>query len=193
MMIHLRKHLLFSGVGFRQFLDLAVVAKNNHELDWGWISEQLEMLHLLDFAKLCLGFCEKWFKTELPIRGTDPDYEFYHEVTEKIFADGVFGFNNPENVNSVLLTEIHNTKKTLPIMIKRVIWLIYPDYKSLAASKDYQFLQGKPLLLPFAWVLRHYYFLTRKKIGKLSFKLRESVATREEIERKNNYLEKWKL
>ena len=193
MLIHLRKHLLYSGVGFRQFIDLALVTKNNQDLDWVWISEQLEKLQLFEFAKLCIGFCRKWFNLDLPFQSIEPDTGFYQEVTEKIFANGVFGFDNPENISNVLMTEIHDTKKPLLVMIRRLIWLVYPDYKSMSYSKDYSFVRGRPYLLPFAWVLRHYHILIGKKKKKVGYKLKSSIASFEEIKRRDKYFEEWRL
>ena len=37
LIMHLRKHFIGSGVGFRQFMDIAVLIKSNRELDWNWI------------------------------------------------------------------------------------------------------------------------------------------------------------
>lgn len=93
---HLRKHLLNSGVGFRQFMDLAVEVKNNNRLDWGFIEKTLADLSNLEFSKRCFWLIEKWFGITTPLE-TDEYDDFFEFATERVFRNGVFGFDNEEN------------------------------------------------------------------------------------------------
>ena len=52
LILHLRKHLLNEGVGFRQFIDVALMAQNEGGLDWDWIALATESI----FANGVFGF-----------------------------------------------------------------------------------------------------------------------------------------
>ena len=92
LIMHLRKHFMNSGVGLRQFMDIAVVAKNREELDWGWIEDKLQELKLQKFAHACFSLIEDWFEIIVPVPFTKLDMGLTIEVTEKILNNGVFGF-----------------------------------------------------------------------------------------------------
>lgn len=75
LLLHLKKHLMNSGVGFRQFMDLMFTAKTV-DLDWKWLTEQLQKLKILNFTRVCLTLCEQWFGVPLPMT-TELDSDFY--------------------------------------------------------------------------------------------------------------------
>ena len=55
-----------TGVGFRQFLDLAVAARRC-ELDTDWLTKALAEQNLLVFAQTCSALLERWFGAPLPL------------------------------------------------------------------------------------------------------------------------------
>ena len=67
MIAHLRKHFLFSGVGIRQFMDIAVLIKDGPDLDWKWIEKKLGELEIRRFAHACYSLIEYWFGITPPI------------------------------------------------------------------------------------------------------------------------------
>lgn len=48
---HLRKHFMNSGVGFRQFVDIAVLIKNDEKIDWVWTEERLRSIGVIGQEK----------------------------------------------------------------------------------------------------------------------------------------------
>lgn len=92
---HLRKHYLFSGVGIRQFMDIAVLIHNGPKLNWKWIDRKADELGLGEFSHACYCLIQYWFGIEPPVpcaKPTDMD-----EQTEKIIKNGVFGFADADN------------------------------------------------------------------------------------------------
>lgn len=92
---HMRQHLLWEGVGFRQFLDLALIIKST-TLDWDYIYETCRSIGLYDLLIVCMTFISRWFNVKSSA-WDDMDEQFYYEATAKIFNDGVFGFSNDTN------------------------------------------------------------------------------------------------
>ena len=104
LLFHLGKHLMNAGVGFRMFLDLAVIARNK-QLDWEWIEEKLKKTKMLAFARRCFGMVCRWFGVTTPIAETIDD-SFFESETERIFDDGIFGRNDK---NTKITNEVrHN-------------------------------------------------------------------------------------
>ena len=157
---HLRKHLMNQGVGFRQFMDISTVARNDASLNWPWIEEKLDELRLRRFLEVCFALTERWFGIAAPIRTARPEETFIERAAEKIFADGVFGFDNKENDISVVSNEVRNFKG--PRWMARLSMIrkhAFPGYRHFQGSERYAFFQGKPWLLPAAWCYRAYLML----------------------------------
>lgn len=99
LLLHLRKHFINMGVGFRQFMDVAVLERE--ELNWPWIEKKLRELELWAFAEKVFALNEVWFGVAPPL-GIEPvDQSFIGEATELILRNGVFGFDNKENKHNV--------------------------------------------------------------------------------------------
>ena len=99
LLLHLRKHFMNMGVGLRQFMDLAVMERE--DLNWPWIEEKLRELELWDFAEIVFALNEAWFGVAPPLSIEPTDQSFIEEATELILRNGVFGFNNEENKNNM--------------------------------------------------------------------------------------------
>lgn len=186
LLLHLKKHLLNSGAGLRQFMDLAVVVQKCN-LDWSWLEETLEKLELLDFTKVCFTLCEKWFVVQMPLRAELTE-AFYESATEKIFANGVFGFEDESNKENHNLNQIRKAGK-----IKTIIGRIFPPYKSVYYVPHYAFVQGKPWLLPVVWVYRLFRSLIYGK-GADGVKLISSAVTVDgKLAEREAVLQQWGL
>ena len=141
LILHLRKHMINYGVGFRQFYDIAVVANGNgSEMDWGWIGVKLQELGLFDYTKNCCAFCEKWFQVQMPLSSPSVEEKFYQETTEKIFADGVFGFEDHTNKENFAVNAIRFSDNSHGIsMLVAALRKIFPSYETLTANKSLHF------------------------------------------------------
>ena len=160
LLAHLRKHLMNQGVGFRQFMDIAIVARNDASLNWPWIEEKLEELRLRRFAEVCFALTERWFGLPAPIRTAELEDAFIQRATEKIFADGVFGFDNQDNALAHVSNEVR--KFSGPRWLARLSMLrghAFPGYHHFQGNEKYAFFDSKPWLLPAAWCYRFYLML----------------------------------
>lgn len=148
-LLHLRKHFINSGVGFRQFVDIAVMQLKCN-LNWNWIEAKLTELYILDFAKTCFALIERWFEIDFPI-SANLDDKFYAEATETIIANGVFGFDNDDNRANYVILQL---KRDRTYKIKNALSVAFPSYEILRRMSDYKFINGKPWLLPITWLYR---------------------------------------
>lgn len=46
---HARQHILWEGIGYRRFMDMAIVIGNIPSLDWVFITESAQKVELNDF------------------------------------------------------------------------------------------------------------------------------------------------
>lgn len=193
LIVHLRKHILCSGAGLRQFMDIAVLMKNNEKLNWSWIEQELSKLGLLKFAQTVVCLCEKWFGVPAKIISPVLEETFYEETTAKIFDDGVFGFDNEENNTNNVVNDIRKTKRAKSTMIKRALGYFFPPYKEMRKSEHYAFLRGRPYLLPLVWIYRFFYGIARHKQKKVIRHLKGSFITEKTLENRKVTLERWGL
>lgn len=186
---HLQGHFMISGVGFRQFMDVAVMGKNESALNWSWIQEKLDEIGMLDFAKNCIGFIYKWFGIKMPIEMMIPDDNFYEIGTEGILNNGVFGFNNEENQKNHTLND---ARKAGGIgMVKNALGYVFMPYSKMKTLEAYSYLKDRPYLFPVAWIHR----LGRgvKNFSNSKKNMARNFASKEEISKRDKYLKKWGL
>lgn len=193
LIVHLRKHILTSGAGFRQFMDIAVLTKYNQELNWPWIEQELIKLGLLKFTQTVVTLCEKWFGVPAKIACPEMAEDFYEAATAKIFDDGVFGFDNEENNTNNVVNDIRATNRTKSTMLKRALGYFFPTYAEMQKSEHYSFLRGCPYLLPFAWIYRLFYGFAHRKQEKVTRRLKGSFISEEALEKRKSTLEQWGL
>lgn len=190
---HLRKHLMKTGAGFRQFTDLAVLAEYDKELNWKKIEKELKKLGIYEFAELCYGFINRWFGVASPFGSNIPDDDFYEKATDNIFSGGVFGAEKNGNLKNTVVNEANNSKHPRLFIYMKVLSLYFPGYKQLIASGRYPFVKGRPYLLPLAWIIRAVRGLARGKNSQIHEMLMFSYASTEKMEERGEHLRKWGL
>ena len=186
LLLHLRKHLLFQGVGLRQFMDVAVMAQQ--KLDWDKVNGYLDELDLNPFAANCFALCSRWFEMSFPINTGISD-EFYKAATEKIFAGGVFGYADKDAKGNVFNFHLQKEGK-LKVFLKHV----FMPYSVMRNLQRFSFIDGRPYLLPAAWIYR--VFLAVKERGTKSAvenMLVPLAISDEKISERENYLNQWGL
>ncbi len=194
---HTAKHVINSGMGFRAFLDMALYCKyyENHlgqDVDWNWIETELHRLKLYEFAGVCFTLCEKWFDVKMPFAAELKD-GFYEKVTQKMFKDGVFGLTNEENVAARSTKEIKRAKDNYYLTaLKLTIYKLFPSYSDMQLIPWYSWVDGRPYLLPLAWVYRWGYCLKNKAEHSLKLVL-EPVQKKKMIEEREVFLSNWGL
>lgn len=189
LLLHLRKHMLWEGVGFRQFYDLAVLVKRaSDQLSWSWIAQELEQIHLLRFGQTCMMFCEKWFGVPSPMEHVEMTNQFFEEATQKIFANGVFGFENQENADNANLNTLRSQGKG-----KTILHRIFPPYRNVKEVPQYSFVAGRPWLLPAVWVYRLFRSLFVGKGADGVKLLTSAVDSDEKLNAREAVLNQWGL
>lgn len=186
LLLHLKKHFLYSGIGFRQFMDLAVVVRKC-DLDWDWLKKTLQKVELWDFTRTCFTLCEKWFEVSMPIKA-EITPEFYESATEKIFANGVFGYEDEENEANSNLNQIRAQGK-----LRTIIRRIFPAYKDVYYVPHYAFVQGRPWLLPVVWIYRLIRSLVCGKGADGAKLISTAVNADDALEERETALQKWGL
>ena len=192
LMTHTAKHVINHGMGFRAFLDMVFFCRGENALDWTSLREKLEELSLYDFTLRCFSLCEAWFAVKMPLPSETASAEFLTEATEKIFHDGIFGLENEDNAAAHSAKEIARDDMPYGLAAIRLIFRsLFPSYEDMQLIPWYAWLDGKPWLLPAAWIYRWFYVLFKKRnVGEA--KLREPFE-KQLIEERQILLKRWGL
>lgn len=194
LMAHNAKHTMNKGNGFRAYLDLVFFCRGEgRNLDWPRIARELEKLRLLEFTKTCFALCESWFGVKMPIPGRALEEDFLEEITEKTFRDGLFGLENRENRTGGSAKAIRRSRLPYGLAaVKVTLHKLFPPYRDMQLIPWYSFVDGRPWLLPVAWIYRFFYCL-RHKSGHSMALLEEPYTCREEIKERQAMLSRWGL
>ncbi len=152
--MHLRDHFIGCGVGFRQFMDIAVLTLNEN-YDWDYIAKELDKLGLLDFAKKVLYLNKVWFDVDSPFPTCCVDDEFVSQATELIINHGVFGSVSREEDGfwiSKYATEAGVEHREARILV--FFRSLFPAYQTLTSLPYCRYVIGKKYLIPIAWLHR---------------------------------------
>lgn len=190
---HMAKHIINKGIGFRAFLDITFMTLNEEKLDWKWITDELEKIELLGFAKMCFAFCQRWFGVTMPLEPEQLDENFFEEVTAKTFNDGTFGLHNDQNEGAHSAKEHRHLGMPYWKTMLFLTWKkMFPPYKDMQLIPWYSFVDGKPWLMPVAWIYRWIYTGVHKFESSRDL-LMEPFVKRDIIEKRERYLKAWKL
>ena len=137
---HTYKHFHVSGCGIRTLIDYYLFLKNNSDLDFTYINQELEKLDLLDFSNQIKTLAIKLFDDE-PLDDKEQEILIYiassgtygtleHSVAKGVKAKGKFGF-----------------------LMSRV----FPPYRFYKGA--YPWAYYCPILIPIAWLCRFFRIL----------------------------------
>ena len=162
LLMHLRKHFINSGVGIRQFMDLAILIKSNIDFEWDWIEKKLIELDLLRFAQSCFSLLDAWFDVKAPVEYSSFSEGFLDEVTQIVLSNGVFGHNNKDNIgnyerNLIISSKGHIIYRRFKVLILNA----FPPYDYMRKYPGCGFVEENHFLLPAAWVKRYLQYLRR--------------------------------
>lgn len=192
LMAHTAKHILNHGSGVRPFLDMVFFCRKE-TLDWTWITAELQRLQLLEFTRTCFALCRHWFGAELPLENIGLKEEFLRSATEKMLRDGVFGLENPENETGAAAKNMNRAGGPyLLTALGMTLRKIFPPYRDMQLIPWYSFVNGRPWLLPFAWVYRWWYCLRHKLVHSREL-LAQPFARKEEILKRQELIRAWGL
>ena len=192
LIMHLRKHFMFSGVGIRQFMDIAVLIKYGPKLNWPWIEKQLIKLDLADFAHICYSLIEAWFGIKAPVNYKKTSLD--EEITEKVLGNGVFGSADQSNLDNLSRNQLLNIQ--LPQWINHTILflsIIFPDYDTMLNYPGCKFLKKTVFLLPLAWLYRFVYLIKQADFAKVKRTLKGSLISFKKLDDHAKRIEKMGL
>ena len=151
---HIAHHFWFYGAGVKLILDLAVMMKR-FDIDLAAVMDKLSEEGLKEFAEVVLTVCHQWF-------GTAPCYHTDTKKTEQfLLSFGAFGNINRNRAAVIERKELEEGKKTSSFMTR--LRLLFPSYNHLKNIPYIRFIEGRPYLLPYAWVYRIIYNFKYKK------------------------------
>lgn len=190
---HTAKHMYMEGCGFRPFVDMALILKNERKaLNFKKIENDLETVGLTKFAITCFAFCEEWFGINSPFEDNRKlDREFAEFARDKLFDDGIFGHKNPENRVAFVSHKLHSKKEisgasVLGVVIER----FFPPYEYMKMVPKCSFLDGRPWLLPVAWAYRFLICLSDGRLKKASH-ISSALVKQDEIKKREQIISNW--
>ena len=137
MIVHLLKHYLYGGTGFRSLLDIYVYRINKPNLDDNYIHEQLKKIPYYDLYL----FIEKLAMDLFSLASLD---EKELEICDYIKKSGTYGLS--VNLANQELSENNNS------VAKIVLKKFFPSYKQMVLF--YPFLEKWKILYPFMYIPR---------------------------------------
>ena len=150
MLTHIAKHVHQAGAGIRLYLDVAAfLRRHGNALDWQWIRQELQELELYDFARVVLSAVRQWFGIESPFPFEPVPEETLRDFTEFTLEAGVFGHHNRDFALSKMKHQKEDTSGSRAALLLRQL---FPKAETIQSR--YTYLQGKPWLLPAAWIHR---------------------------------------
>ena len=141
---HLAKHYRDGGVGCRHVADLWVFRRQYTQVDWSYIENELDKLHLLEFERNMIRVLSAWFE------GAEVD-EKTQFITETIFQSGAWG-KHSDHILATTLKLSKKTKSMFSARMKRMWNLAFIPYYQM--KKKYPVLDRIPILLPVYWIVR---------------------------------------
>lgn len=159
---HLRHHFVSQGVGFRQFMDVAVVCQKC-DIDWNFVKTELRKIKLYDFASTVFSFNKRWFNVSAAIKTVELSDEFYILATRKIFENGVFGFYNEENNVADIAERMHyQGTKQGEAKLKYLVCSFFPSFEYMCRLSYCSYVRKSKCMLPLAWIHRIFYRIFSK-------------------------------
>lgn len=136
-LVHLIQHFKLGGVGIRFIMDVYLY---NHmcELDMAYVDSELKKLGIKQFTDNIVNLADRWFGGK---RSDAKHTMLLKRLGKFILSGGIFG--KSENANNLRTSCGKN---------RFLVQSLFPSYRSMKSL--YPWLKGKPILLPFAWVLR---------------------------------------
>ena len=139
--VHLAEHFKEGGAGVRFIIDVYVYSRI--DMDRDYVERELTKLNLNEFYHHILDLANYWF-------ADGKSSELIEKLADFIMDGGVFG--NKENVAALAVEDGR---------IQHFLKVCFPDYRGMKSM--FPWLEGKGILLPYAWALRGVRALRHRK------------------------------
>jgi hypothetical protein len=130
--VHLAEHFKEGGAGVRFIIDVYVYSRI--KMDREYVEQELTKLGLNEFYHHILYLANYWF-------ADGENAELTEKLADFIMNGGVFG--DKENAAALAVEEGR---------VRHLVKVCFPDYDSMKSM--FPWLEGKGVLLPYAWGLR---------------------------------------
>ena len=153
LVIHMAKHLKYTGFGLRQVCDLYLLLNTYcTSLDWYYVSNTLKEMGLYPFFSLMLTTIHTLFDFPLSTIPLNDLPNFHHTVTSffinELFQSGTFGNGSySHSMSSLLINGEKNISKNHPTKVKD---FLFPSKSKLQIQ--YPYCKKCLLLIPVAWI-----------------------------------------
>ena len=175
MLTHIAKHINGSGAGIRMYLDVAVYLKHfEGKLDCNYLQQEFRKLAFETFSNMVFSVVQKYFEVDSPIPLQKIEETTLADFMEFTMAGGTFGgIGRDAGLDSLKKNALKDGNVSRG---KTLRTRLFPAAKTI--EKRYTYLQGKPWLLPIAWV--HRFFKTRATWGAHSKEAKSIMSTEKE-------------
>lgn len=176
LMTHIAKHIRGSGAGIRMYMDIAVFTEHFRDsLDWDYVKEQFKVLKFEDFANTVFTIVEKEFGVKSPIKLRSIEDEVFDMIMENTMNGGTFGHMNADSASKWMKIDDKNNLESVS-KTRTFIHRLFPAAKTIETR--YTYLQGRPYLIPIAWI--HRLIKTRSRLNQHMEEARGIVNADEE-------------
>lgn len=175
--IHFVKHYRSAGIGCRHVLDLWLLIRECKGIDYNWIHNQLETLHLNLFYQNVCRMIAVWFEEE-------DEEEKSAFMTQTIFQSGSWGTNESMTIaNAVRDTSgMASSQGAAQYILRRV----FPSREDLEI--EWPVIKKAPYLLPLIWLFRLGYKLFYSKTSMRKHRSNLTLLSAKNLEEKRKAL-----
>jgi len=159
LLYHIRKHLLSSGVGLRNILDIGIYLKHFTSMSFEVLRTGLESTGLTRLYSNILMFNEKYLDIDLSkyyFEDIEFNEDLFESFTEYIIRSGVHGLGYGFNQ---FVARFAKDEKQHIGKRKSILKFLFPPYSFMKAK--YPKMMKYKMLLPFAWLRRIIRFVFR--------------------------------
>ncbi len=156
LLYHLKKHVLSSGIGIRSVLDITIFFNYyEKEINKETLHELLKETNLEMFFQTMLYINKKALDLDSPFLDKDfkVEEEDYQQMLDYICLSGIHGKSG--NIN-VMAPRVAKKGK-----FRTFLRLVFPTWAYM--KENYPWLKYLPFLLPFAYLMRGFKFIFRKR------------------------------
>lgn len=140
--VHFTKHYRISGIGIKHVIDLWVYSNTHPEMNWEYVENELNKMHLLEFHANIKQTIAVWFENAA-------ENDITELITNVVFNSGQYGTAEMTIINRALRD---GENSALKAKVNSLLGNIFPAYEFM--SSKYPILKKVPILLPVMWIFR---------------------------------------
>jgi len=164
LILHIASHLIKSGFGVRLLCDVVVfIEKEKNNIDWNLFFEKVKLYNIEKLMMSIFIVCNQLFNMDLPCKDSVSYFQYNNYIElliNEIFSSGIYGYRNHTRVDSTkILHHFSNTDVRSTNKIKVLVSFLFPSSERI--NKKYSYAKRYPFLIPFAWLHKILFELSR--------------------------------